>query len=62
MGAAQSGSSIKDGQGEKVVKSRWQPRNGCDGCSMAKKFDNNNSGEFCGEAVMRIQINLTCCY
>ena len=24
------------GQGEKVVKYRWQPRNGCDGRSMTK--------------------------
>jgi len=29
------------------VKSRWQPRNGCDGLSMAKK---NNSGEFCADS------------
>ena len=34
--AAQSGSPTQDGQGEKVVESRWQPRNGCDGQSMAK--------------------------
>jgi len=30
-GAAQSGSHTQDGQGEKVLKSRWRPRNGCDG-------------------------------
>jgi len=30
----------QDGQGEKVVKSRWWPRNGCDGPSMAKNFNN----------------------
>jgi len=29
-GAIQSGSPIQDGQDEKVVKSRWQPRNDCD--------------------------------
>ena len=34
-GAAKSGSPTQDGQGEKVVKSRWQPRNGCDSRSMA---------------------------
>ena len=34
-GAAQSNSPTQDGQGEKVVKSRWQPRNGCDGQSLA---------------------------
>jgi len=28
--------STQDGQGEKVVQSRWQPRNGCDGRSMVK--------------------------
>ena len=37
-GEAQSGSPIQDGQGKKVVKSRWRPRNGCDGWSMAKKY------------------------
>jgi len=45
-GAAQSGSLTQDGQGEKVVKSSWQPRNDCDGRSMGKIFNNNNSGEF----------------
>jgi len=35
-------SSTEDSQGEKV-KSRWQPRNGCDGRSMAKIFNNNSS-------------------
>jgi len=34
-GVTQSGGPT---QGEKVVKSKWQPRNGCDGRSMAKKF------------------------
>ena len=38
MGVVQFGSPIQDGQGEKVVKSRWQPRNGCDGRSKAKKI------------------------
>ena len=45
-GAAKSGSPTQDGQGEKVVKSRWQPRNGCDSWSMAKIFNNNSSGQF----------------
>jgi len=36
-GAAKSGSPTQDGQGKKVVKSRWRPRNGCDDQSMAKK-------------------------
>ena len=40
-GAAQSSSPMQDGQGEKVVKSSWEPRNGCDGQSMAKRFNNN---------------------
>ena len=44
-GATKSGSPTQDGQGEKVVKSRWQPRNGCDGRSMAKNFNNNKSGQ-----------------
>ena len=34
-GAAKSGSPTQDGQGEKVVKSSWQPRNDQ---SMAKRF------------------------
>ena len=42
-GAAKSGSPT---QGEKVVKSRWQPRNGCDGQSMAKNLNSNNSSQF----------------
>ena len=37
-GAAQSDSPTQDGQGEKIVKSRWLPRNGCDGWSVAKKI------------------------
>jgi len=45
-GAAKSGSPAHDGQGEKVVKSRWQPRSGGDGWSMAKTFNTNNSGQF----------------
>ena len=45
-----SGSPAQDGQDEKVVKSRWQPRNGCDCRCMAKNFSNNNSGEFCADA------------
>ena len=48
--AVQSGSLTQDGQGEKVVKSRWQPRNGYDGRSMAKKNYSNNSGEFCADS------------
>ena len=28
----------QDGQGEKVVKSRWWPRNGCDGPPMGKNL------------------------
>jgi len=43
--AAKSGSPTQDGQGEKVVKSMCQPRNGCDGRSVAKIL-NNNSGQF----------------
>ena len=38
LGVVKSGSPTQDGQGEKVVKSRWQPRIGCDGRSLAKKF------------------------
>ena len=45
-GAAKSGSPTQDVQGEKIVKSRWQPINGCDGRSMEKFFYNNNSGRF----------------
>jgi len=45
-GAVKSGSPTQDGQGEKVVKSRWRPRNGCDGRSIAKNFNHNNSGQF----------------
>ena len=37
-GAARSGSPTQNGQGERVVKSRYRPRNGCDGWSMAKKL------------------------
>jgi len=37
------GPVCQDGLGEKVVKSRWRPRNGCDGQSIAKIFKNNNS-------------------
>jgi len=35
-GVAKSGSPTQDGKGEKVGKSKWRPRNGCDGWSMAK--------------------------
>ena len=40
------------------MKYRWQPRSGCDGWSVAKKFISNNSGEFVlihGKAEMRQQ-------
>jgi len=37
---AKSGSFTQDGQGEKAVKSRWWPRNGCDGWYIF------NSGQF----------------
>jgi len=50
-GAAQSGSPTtptQDGQGEKVVKSRWQPRNSCDGRSLAISL------------IKTIQVNLCC--
>jgi len=47
---AQSGSPTQDGQGGKVGKSSWQPKNGCDGPSMAKKFNKNNLGEFCADS------------
>ena len=44
--AAQSGSPAQDGLGVKFVKYRWWLRSGCNGLSMAKKFNNNNSGQF----------------
>jgi len=34
-GAAQSSSRTQIGQGEKALKSRWWPRDGCNGWSMA---------------------------
>ena len=34
-GATKSGRPTQDGQGEKLVKSRWWPRNDCDCWSMA---------------------------
>ena len=37
-GAAKSSSPTQDSQGEKFVKSRWRPRNSCDGRSMEKNF------------------------
>jgi len=30
-----------DDHGGKAVKYKWWPRNGCDGLSMAKNFNNN---------------------
>ena len=49
-GAAKSSSPTQDSQGEKVVKSMWRPRNGCDGRSMAKNFNTNISGKFCADS------------
>jgi len=37
-GATKYGCSTQDSQGEKVVKFRWRPRNGCDGQPTTKKF------------------------
>jgi len=37
---------FKNGQCEKVVKSKAWPRNGCDGISWWQNFTNNNSGQF----------------
>jgi len=43
----------QDGQGEKkVVKSSWQPRDGCDGRSMAKNWNNNNLGHFVSSSLL----------
>ena len=62
-GVAKSGSPTQDGQGEKVVKSRWRPRNGCDGRSMAKNVMTTIQVNFVpSEAGMRTQIDLNCCY
>jgi len=55
-GAAKSGSPTLDGQGEKVLKSRWQPRNGCDGWSMAKNFNNYNSGQFVSSSQLDVPV------
>jgi len=66
-GVAKSGSPTQDDQGEKVVKSRWWPRNGCDGRSMTKKIYlvttiQVNFVVIFSEAGMRTQIDLNCCY
>jgi len=55
---AKSGSPTQDGQGEKVVKSRWQPRNGCDGWSMAITTIQVNFVLIPSEAGIRTQIDL----
>jgi len=55
----------QDGQGEKVVKSRWQPRNGCDNRSMAKILITIIQVNFVlipSEAGIRTQIDLNCFY
>ena len=59
---AQSGSPTQDGQGEKLVKSSWQPKNGCDGRSTAITTIQVNFVLIPSEAGMRAQINLNCCY
>ena len=51
---------------KKVVKSKGQPRNGCDGIGRWQNFNNNNSGQFVlpYPSFTRNQhkIHLNCCY
>ena len=54
-GAAKSGSPTQDGLDEKVVKPRWQPRDGCDGRSMAKIFNDDNSGLFVSSSQLHLE-------
>jgi len=48
-GCAQSDSPAQDGQGEKVGKSRWQPKMVVM-AGLWQKFNSNNPGEFCADS------------